>query len=92
MGRVMSSDGKPFASASIKFDSRSGFDDFKTGSDGVFQLCSRHAVPGNKLTVSARIDDDDFPVGVVEVSREITEALTVIPIKVGAPPPVLKRP
>jgi hypothetical protein len=93
MGRVVRYDDKPIENASITFDLRSGLRaSFKTGSDGVFQFCAHHVERGNTFTLSARINDESSFVGVVDVSHDITETLTVVPIKVGTAPAVSKRP
>jgi len=90
MGRVMTYDDKPIENARIRFDLRSGLPDLNTASDGVFQLCTHHMARGNTFTLSVRINDESSSGRVGDVSRDITDALTVIPIRVGAPP-VSKR-
>ena len=101
IGRVMTYDNRPIENARITYYPRGGRRtlSYKTDSVGVFQLCtvatgyfaSHPLARGDTLTLSVQGSDEDTPAGVVDVSREITEALTVIPIKV-APPAAVKRP
>jgi hypothetical protein len=88
-GRVVASDDKPIDNARMSFNLAGSF---KSDSAGVFQFCA-HRVPGlDTLMVSVRIDDGSSSGRVVDVSRAIPEALTVIPIKLGAAPVALKQP
>ena len=94
VGRVMTYDNTPIENARVTFYPRGGrralF--FKTDSVGVFQLCSHQLARGDTLTLSVQGNDESSPTGVVDVTRDITEDLTVIPVRVGAAPSVLRRP
>ena len=99
VGRVISANGKPIENARVTFGVKTvnGLRDelrdvFKTGSDGVFHLCTHQLKPGNTVMLTVQIRDESSAVGIVELSREIASNLTAIPIIVGAAPPTIRRP
>ena len=89
LGRVLTSDDKPINDARMSFNLQGAF---KTSSDGVFEFCAHHLAGIDTFTVTVRIDDGSPSGRVVNVTRDITDALTVIPVRVDAPPSVVKRP
>jgi hypothetical protein len=89
-GRVVASDDKPIDNARMSFNLPGSF---KSDSAGVFQFCAHRVAGVDTLMLSVRIDDgSSSPVRVADVSRAIPDALTVIPIKVGAAVPAVTRP
>lgn len=92
VGRVTTPGGTPIENARITFHTgqRGSEASYTTGADGVFQLCA-HSLPST-LMLSVRVGDEVSSGGVVDVSREVTTDLTVIPIKIGAAPPSAKPP
>jgi hypothetical protein len=90
LGRVVTSDGKPIADAKVTSAVRvrtgvwrwqSGA--YRTGADGIFQICTRDFDLHATVMIRAELTSQNAPVQTVETTRTLSTNLTVVPVVVN---------
>jgi hypothetical protein len=92
LGRVATSSGIPIADAKVLSAVRLKSGDWRwipgaytTGSDGVFQICSRDLERNGSVKIRVEVAGRRAPVQVVETTRTLSTNLTVVPVVVNRP-------